>query len=74
MHHYMLGAAQIKSSLEEKRLAWDPGDAQVKHMPVKYPVREEILGCIRQIAAIPLRGVNPACYSAVESPYLEYFP
>lgn len=52
----------------------DPGGHQVKYKPVKYLVGEEILGCINQIAAIRLREVNPACYSAVESPYLEYFP
>lgn len=41
---------------------------------MKNPVREEILGCIRQNAASRLREVNAACYSALESPYLGYFP
>lgn len=40
---------------------------------MKYTIREEILGCIRQIIASRLRKVNLACYSAVGNPYMEYF-
>lgn len=32
------------------------------------------MGCIRQIAASMLREMNSACYSAMESPHVEYFP